>query len=101
MDQDLIVAGVSLGAFIILVIQALKVTEVVPAEKLGLAPWITAAVFLVLFAAERAFPPAAPYIEGLLKAVFGAVSAVLIYFYGVKPVSKSIGANLTSEDLEE
>jgi len=100
MDQDLIVAGVSLGAFIILVVQALKVTGVVPAEKLGMAPWITAAVFLALFGVESAYPPAAPYIETVLKAAFGAVSAVLIYFYGAKPVFKSIGSNLTSDDLE-
>ena len=101
MEQDLIVAGVSLGAFIILLVQAIKVTGLLPEEKIGYAPWASALLFLVLYGVEAAVPEAAPYISAVLKAVFGAVSAVLIYFYGVKPSVRALGAKISSEDLEE
>ena len=101
MDQDLIVAGVSLGVYIILAVQAIKVTGLLPAEKIGYVPWALAALFLGLGAVEQLYPISAVYIEAVLKALFGAVSAVLIYFYGVKPSAKALGSGITSEDLHD
>lgn len=99
MDTDLIVAGVSAGAFIILTVQALKISGLTSEEWLKRTPWIVGGVFLVLFGVEQAYAPAAPYIAAVLKAVGGVVSAVLVYFYGLKPVASAIAENLTSGDI--
>ena len=98
MDQDLIVGGVSLAAFVLLAVQALKISGL-PEEKLGYAPWAVAGAFLVLKGVEAFYPASAPIIAGVLQAIFGAVGAILAYFYGLKPVARAIG-QITRADLD-
>lgn len=99
--QDLIVGGVSVAGFIILAMQALKVSGIVNEDNAGYAPWAIGGLLLVLYAVGAIFPPAAPIIAQALQAVAGVVVAVLGYFYGLKPVARALAANLSVSDLEE
>jgi len=98
--SDLIVGGLSLAGFIILAVQAIKVSGLIGEEHVAKVPWAVAGAFLVLKAVEAAYPPSAPIIAGVLQAFAGAVAAVLSYFYGLKPVARAIGSGLSSSDLE-
>jgi len=99
--NDLVVAGISLAGFVVLVVQALKVSGVTDAAWLGRTPWITAGVFLALKSLEHFLPASAPYIAYALDAVVGAAGAILGYFYALKPLAHRFGAVVTATDIEE
>lgn len=98
--KDLLVAGFSLAGFIVLVVQALKVGGV-GEEWIARAPWITALVFLALSAVEQTVPGSEVYIQAVLTAIVGAASAVVGYFYALKPLAQKFGAKVSVDDLEE
>jgi len=101
MNTDLVVAGISLAGFIIVVVQALKVSGLRDERWLGWAPWLTALVFLLLKVLETLYPVASVAISGVLTAVVGAASAVLGYFYALKPAAQSLfGQKVTTAELE-
>ena len=100
MEGDLLLQGFSLAGLIVLVVQALKVSGVQDEKWLGLAPWLTAIVALILYGLVLFVPAAGPIVEGALKAVIGAVGAVLGYFYAVKPAGRAIGVSMSTGDIE-
>ncbi len=100
MDFQLAIAGVQLGAFLILFVQALKFLGVTDEKWLRLGPVLAAAVFGGVFAVELFVPASKPVIDIVFQIVIAIMVAVLGYSYVAKPVAEAFGLQVSSSDIE-
>jgi len=100
MDFEIGLAGVQLGAFLILLVQTLKLMELEGAW-LRFGPVLGALLFGALYALAALVPASAQYIELAVQVIAGIMTAVLGYGYVVKPVGEALGLRISATDLEE
>lgn len=100
MEFNLAIAGVQLGAFLIMVVQALKFLGVTEEKWLKLGPVLAAVVFGAIFAVELFVPASKPVVDIVFQIVIGILTAVLGYNYVAKPVAEAFGLKVSSSDIE-
>lgn len=99
MEGNLVVAGVELGAFLILFVQALKFLGVADEKWLKLGPVIAAIVFGGVYAVELFVPASKPVVDVVFQIVIAIMTAVLGYGYVAAPVARALGIRVSAEDI--
>ena len=101
MEIDLVIAGVQLGAFVILLVQAVKFLGVVSEKWLRLSALFAAIGFTALWGVQSFVPEAEPYVAAVVTGVSAILTAVLGYSYIVKPLGQALGIRVSSADINE
>jgi len=99
MEFNLAIAGVELGAFLILFVQALKFMGVTSEKWLKLGPVIAAAAFGVVYAVELFVPASKPVVDIVFQIVIAIMTAVLGYGYVARPLGEMLGLAISSKDI--
>jgi hypothetical protein len=101
MEFSLVIAGVQLGAFLVLAVQSLKFLGVSDEKWLKLGPVIAAAAFGIVYAVELFVPASKPIVDIVFQIVVAIMTAVLGYGYIAKPVAEAFGLKVSSGEIEE
>lgn len=101
MEFSLAIAGVQLGAFLILFVQALKFLGVTEEKWLKLGPVIAAVAFGAVYAVELFVPASKPVVDVVFQIVVAIMTAVLGYGYVAAPLARALGVKVSVADLEE
>ena len=101
MELTLAIAGVQLGAFLILFVQALKFLGVSEEKWLRLGPVVAAVAFGAVYAVELFVPASKPIVDIVFQIIVAVMTAVLGYGYIAAPVAKALGLKVSVSDIEE
>ena len=101
MELTLAIAGVQLGAFLIIFVQALKFLGVSDEKWLKLGPVVAAVAFGAVYAVELFVPASKPIVDVVFQIVVAIMTAVLGYGYIAAPVAKALGLKVSVSDIEE
>ncbi len=101
MEFNLAIAGVELGAFLILLVQALKFLGVTDEGWLKMGPVLGALLFAGLWAVESLVPTSKPFIDMAVQLIIAVMTAVLGYGYIAAPLARALGIKVSAGDLEE
>jgi hypothetical protein len=101
MELTLAIAGVQLGAFLIIFVQALKFLGVTEEKWLRLGPVVAAVAFGAVYAVELFVPASKPIVDIVFQIIVAVMTAVLGYNYVAKPVAEAFGLKVSSGDIEE
>jgi len=101
MEFSLVIAGVQLGAFLVLAVQSLKFLGVTEEKWLRLGPVVAAAAFGIVYAVELFVPASKPIVDVVFQIVVAIMTAVLGYGYIAAPVAKALGLKVSVSDIEE
>ena len=101
MEFSLVIAGVQLGAFLVLAVQSLKFLGVTEEKWLRLGPVVAAVAFGAVYAVELFVPASKPIVDVVFQIVVAIMTAVLGYGYIAAPVAKALGLKVSVSDIEE
>ena len=101
MEFSLVIAGVQLGAFLVLAVQSLKFLGVTEEKWLRLGPVVAAVAFGAVYAVEFFAPASKPIVDIVFQIIVAVMTAVLGYNYVAKPVAEAFGLKVSSGDIEE
>ena len=101
MEFSLVIAGVQLGAFLVLAVQTVKFLGVTEERWLRISPVLAGLVFGILYGIEAFLPSTKSVIDIVFGIVVAVMTAVLGYGYIAAPVAKALGLKVSVADIEE
>ena len=99
MEGNLIVSGLTIGGFLILLVQTIKLMGVTSETWLRLGALIGALFFGGLYLLVFFLPAAQPVVDVIVVVLSAVMTAVLGYFYAVKPLAERFDLPVSSKDV--
>ena len=101
MDLSIALAGVQIGAFVILFVQSLKFLGVEQETHLRLGALGGALGFAAMWFLIQFVPESEVYVNAVVVAISAILTATLGYGYAVKPLAERMGISVRSIEINE